>query len=83
MVLGYITGETTGVMHNEDDFGSVLSVRGDSLSAASFTDVERDLDRNGQIQLLQHRAQLKTQNLASNDSQIKLLNTASRIQGVS
>lgn len=78
--MKFVSGMANGIMENEDDFGSMVRVSSDSLAAVSFTDVEKDLEKNGKIQIMQHRSQLKTQSMAQSDSQIKLLNTASRIQ---
>lgn len=56
----------------EDDYGSKGSIDVANV-AVNFTDMEKDFDRQGQAQILQHKAQLKTQNMANNDIGLQLL----------
>jgi len=65
----------------DDDFGGRASFLFTEIAAMSFTDIEEDMKRNGEMQVIQHKAQLRTQQLAKADPQLQLMNSSAKIMG--
>ena len=66
----------------EDDFGLKVCVEMDCVAAVTFSEVEKEMDKSGQFQILQTKADLRTRNNAQNDAGLKLLGQAdSRLMG--
>jgi hypothetical protein len=65
----------------EDDFGSKGDFLLDHIAGVSFTDIEEDMKRQGELEIAKHKAQLRTQQLAKGDPQIQLMNSASKLVG--
>lgn len=57
-----------------DDFESRGWFDRKELMGVSFTDIEKEMDKQGQMQIIQAKATLRAQNLANNDAGLKLLN---------
>lgn len=60
----------------EDDFTTKGIVKMPDMSAITFSEYESDMDRNGDLQIIQHKCQLKTQNKAKGDMSIQILENA-------
>lgn len=71
-----ISGEN--VMDISDDYDQICSVDMSTVSAVSMGDIEKDLDRQGEVGLLQTKAQLRAQTLANNDAGLRMLSGASK-----
>lgn len=69
------------IMPFEDDFGSRGSFLIAEIAGVSFTDIEEDMKRTGEMQVIQHKAQLRTQQLAKADPALQLMNSSSKIIG--
>ncbi len=67
------------LMPFEDDYGAKGSFLFDQLAGISFTDIEEDMKRQGEMQVIQHKAQLRTQQLAKADPQLQLMTSSSKI----
>lgn len=60
----------------EDDFETKGTIRMEDVAALTFSEYEKDMDKNGDLQIIQHKSQLKTQNKAKNDVGLRLLDGA-------
>lgn len=67
-----------GTIVFEDDYEQRASVDMSTVAAVSFGDIEKDFDRQGAVQILQHKAQLRSQVNAQNDKGLALLSDAAR-----
>lgn len=70
------------VLDVEDDFNARGGFDSVDLAGVSFTDIEEDMKRNGEMQLIQHKATLRTQQIAKGDPTLQLMNSASKLVGV-
>lgn len=59
----------------EDDYGQMASIDMSTVSAISFGDIEKDLDRQGELSILQTKSQMRTQIAGKNDAHIRMLGT--------
>ena len=57
----------------EDDFGLKATIDMDSVAAITTNEVEKDMYKQGQLQILQAKADLKTQSEAKNDIGLQML----------
>ena len=57
----------------EDDFGLKATIDMDSVAAITINEVEKDMYKQGQLQILQAKADLKTQSEAKNDIGLQML----------
>ena len=62
-----------GKIEEEDDFGCKLAVDMSEVAAITFSEFEKDMDKNNELQLIQHKAQLKAQSRARNDMGLQIL----------
>lgn len=63
----------TGFIEVEDDFGLMLRVDMREVCALTFSEYEKDMDKNMEFQFIQHKAQLKAQAKAKNDIGLHVL----------
>lgn len=56
----------------EDDYGLQAQIYGDDVAGFTFLDMAKEFDKQGEIALLQARAQAKAQNLARSDASLAL-----------
>lgn len=63
----------------EDDFGTRAFINLQEVAAISFSEYENDMERNGKLGLIQHKAQLKAQKEAEQDVGLQILNQPSKI----
>lgn len=68
-------------MNIEDDYDTKACCRLSDISAVTFGDFTKDLNRNGEMAILQAKANIRTQQLASNDAGLKLLNSTTTLNG--
>lgn len=61
----------------EDDFSTKAGIKGADISSVTFSEYEQDMDKNGDLQLIQHKSSLKTQKKAENDIGLQLLSKPS------
>lgn len=61
------------IIEIEDDFGTMGVVRMADIAAISFSEYEKDMQRNGELGLIQHKEQLKTQKKAQSDLGLQIL----------
>lgn len=57
----------------EDDFGCKLSIDMSDVAAVTFSEYEKDMDKNMDLQIVQHKSQLKAQSRAKNDIGLQML----------
>ena len=57
----------------EDDFGLRLNVDMREIASVSMSEYEKDMDKNMDLQIVQHKAQLKAQSRAKNDMGLQIL----------
>lgn len=57
----------------EDDFGLKLYVDMLEVSSVTFSEYSKDMDKNMDLQIIQHKAQLKAQTTARNDIGLQML----------
>lgn len=67
---------TTPKIELEDEYDTKTSISMDCVAAVSVSDFSKDMDKNGEMSIIQHKSQLKAQNLAKNDVGLALLNRA-------
>lgn len=60
----------------EDDYGLKLSINMDEVASVTFSEYEKDMDKNMDLQIIQHKARLKAQNTARNDIGLQMLEKA-------
>lgn len=77
-----VFSSTEAMIRIEDDFNARGTFLHDSISAVSFSDIEEDMKRNGEMQIIQHKATLRTQQLAKGDPTLAILNNSSKLVGV-
>lgn len=63
-----------GVIDAEDDFEQRAVIDMTTVSGVTFGDVEKDFARQGEVSVLQNKAQLRAQNLMRSDAGSQLLN---------
>lgn len=56
-----------------DDYGMTAAVDMAQISAVTFSEYSKEMDRNGEAQIIQAKATLKTQKLAQNDIGLQVL----------
>lgn len=61
------------IVEIEDDFGTMGIVRMADIAAISFSEYEKDMQRNGELGLIQHKEQLKAQKKAQSDLGLQIL----------
>jgi len=71
---------TTGNFECCDDYDQVASVDMGTVAAVSMGDIEKDLDRQGELGILQSKAQMRAQVSANNDKGLSMLANAVRPQ---
>lgn len=64
-----------------DDFDTKAIIRMSDIVAVTFSEYEKDMEKNGDLSIIQHKSQLKTQNKAKNDVGLRLLDSASNSLG--
>lgn len=57
----------------EDDYGLKLSVIMSEVAAITFSEYADDMDKNMDLQIVQHKSQLKAQTKARNDIGLQML----------
>lgn len=57
----------------EDDFGCKLRIDMKFVAAVTFSEYEKDLDKNGDLMIIQQKAQLKTQQKARTDVGLQIM----------
>jgi hypothetical protein len=62
-----------GKIEAEDDYGCKLAIDMLSVAAVSMSEYEKDMDKNMDLQIIQHKSQLKAQSKARNDIGLRLL----------
>lgn len=67
---------TDGKIDIEDDFGSKSTVEMSCIAAVNFIEYEKEMAKNGEIQILQTKQDLKTQVNAKNDVGLRILGDA-------
>lgn len=78
-LLKGLTALSPTLMPFEDDYGARGSFLISEIAGVSFTDIEEDMKRTGEMQLLQHKAQLRTQQIAKADPALQLMSSTSKI----
>jgi hypothetical protein len=58
----------------EDDFESFASIVINNIAAVSFTDVEREFEKQAELEILRTKAMLRGQAIAKNDPALSMLN---------
>ena len=71
---------TTEVLELSDDYEQIASVDMNTVAAVSMGDIEKDLDRQGEIGILQHKSQMRAQVSANNDKGLAMLSNAAKPQ---
>lgn len=61
------------IIEIEDDFGAKSAILMAEMGAVTFSEYEKDMDKNGDLQIIQHKSQLKTQSKAKNDIGLQML----------
>lgn len=61
-----------------DDYDQVVAVDMGCVSGVVMGDIEKDLDRQGEVGILQHKSQLRAQVNANNDKGLAMLSDAAR-----
>lgn len=61
------------IIETEDDFETKAIVRMSDISSITFSEYAKDMEKNGDLQILQHKGQLKTQSKAKNDVGLQML----------
>lgn len=61
------------IIEIEDDFETKAVIRMSDIAAITFSEYEKDMDKNGDLQIIQHKCQLKTQSKAKNDIGLQML----------
>lgn len=64
-----------------DDYNLRLCVAINDVAAVQFSDVEVEMDKQGEFQILQARSNVKTSNFARQDNLLKLRNTNTLVAG--
>lgn len=64
---------SVGKIEAEDDFGCKLAIGMQDVAAISMSEYEKDVDKNMDLQIIQHKAQLKAQSKARNDIGLQML----------
>jgi len=57
----------------EDDFGLKMAIDMSEVAAITFSEYSKDMDKNMDLQIIQHKAQLKAQTTARNDIGLQML----------
>ena len=57
----------------EDDFDLKLSISMNDVASITFSEYSKDMDKNMDLQIIQHKAQLKAQTTARNDIGLQML----------
>lgn len=57
----------------EDDFGCKLSIIMSDVAAVTMSEYEKDMDKNMDLQIIQHKSQLKGQAKARTDVGLQML----------
>lgn len=65
--------EQVNSLEMADDFGMQGFVNMSTVSAVTFNETEKDMEKNGQLQILQAKNDLKTQSLAKSDIGLQML----------
>lgn len=65
--------KATGHIEEEDDFGTKLAINMLDVAAVTFSEYEKDMDKNMDLQIIQHKAQLKAQTRAKQDMTLQML----------
>lgn len=61
-----------------DDYEQIVAVDMGCVSGVVMGDIEKDLDRQGEVGILQHKSQLRSQVNANNDKGLAMLTDAAR-----
>ena len=67
---------STSKLELEDDFETKIAIDMGDVAAVSISDYEKDMDKHGELQIIQHKSTLKMQNKAKNDVGLRLLDSA-------
>lgn len=57
----------------EDDYGLKLAIDMSEVASVTFSEYAKDMDKNMDLQIIQHKAQLKAQTTARNDIGLQML----------
>lgn len=60
----------------EDDYGLKLAIDMSEVASVTFSEYAKDMDKNMDLQIIQHKAQLKAQTTARNDIGLQMLEKA-------
>jgi hypothetical protein len=63
-------------IQEEDDFGLKISIDMSEVVAVTFSEYENDMDKNMDLQIIQHKCQLKGQAKARNDIGLQMMEKA-------
>ena len=63
----------------EDDYGLIGSIKMQDVSAVTFSEFAKEMDRNADMGLIQHKSNLKAQNTAKTDIGLQVLSKPSAI----
>lgn len=61
------------IVEIEDDFGTMAIARMEDIAAISFSEYEKDMQRNGELGLIQHKENLKAQKRAQGDVGLQII----------
>lgn len=64
---------STAKLEFEDDYGLKLSIDMSEVASVTFSEYAKDMDKNMDLQIIQHKAQLKAQTAARNDIGLQML----------
>ena len=70
--------KTDDIIEIEDDFETKAVVRMEDIAAATFSEYDKDMDKNGDLQIIQQKSMLKTQNKDKNDIGLQMLTNQSQ-----
>lgn len=77
--------KTDGVIEMKDDYGMESSIDMSSIAAVNKSEYEQEMKKNGDIQILQAKQDLKTKTMAQQDIGLRMLgdeaNRAEQIPG--
>lgn len=75
---GYDVLGDSSILKVEDDYDQHAAIDMSTVACISIGDLEKDLERQGEVSLLQAKAQMRAQNLASSDAGLNILRTGGK-----
>lgn len=73
-----ISSQSNSVVELQDDYEQFAVIDMETVSAVNFANIEVDMNRQGEVSIIQNKAQLRAQNLANNDASLHMLSSANR-----